>query len=107
MKENEKMTLYDICTEIAIIEEDLYSGRIGFSYDNLMSAMKPGHPAEILDDILSIIGWDVQADIKPPLSKVKKTLTELRKFQRAFKVDLKVPIAGLTQYIKDETELKQ
>ena len=100
----EKMTLYDICTEIAIIEEGLYSGKIAFNYDNLMSAMKPGHPAEILDDILSIIGWDVQADIKPPLSKVKKTLAELKRFQRTFKVDLKSPIAELTQYIKDESE---
>ena len=50
------MTLYDICTEIAEIEDGLYYGDIDFSYDNLMSAMKPGHPADILDDILSLIG---------------------------------------------------
>lgn len=101
----EKMSLYDICAEIAVIEEGLYYGTVEFCYDNMMCAMKPGHPAEILDDILSIIGWDVQAGETPPLSKVKKTLTELRSFQRAFKVDLSVPINGLKQYIKDESEV--
>jgi hypothetical protein len=95
------MKLYDICKEIAEIEEKLYSGEIAFVYDNLASAMKQGHPSEILDDILANIGWDVFANKEPPLSKVKKTVKELKTFQRVFKVDLKAQIKALSQYIEE------
>jgi len=42
------MTLYDICMKIAHIENGLADGSISFTYDHLMAAMKPGHPADIL-----------------------------------------------------------
>ena len=98
------MTLYEICKEIAIVEDKLAYGEIEFSYDNLMSAMKAGHPAEILDDILSIIGWDVFEGRTPPIAKVKKTLSGLQSFQRTFKVDLKKPIKNLKDYIAERSE---
>ena len=57
------MTLYNICKMIAEVEEGLMYGEISFEYSKLMCALKPGHPAEILDEILSIIGWDVFAGL--------------------------------------------
>ena len=95
------MKLYDICKEIAIVEDKLAYGEIDFSYDKLMSAMKPGHPADILDDILSIIGWDVFAGKEPPIEKVEKTLAGLKNFQATFKVNLKNEINHLKEYIAE------
>lgn len=95
------MTLHDICMEIAEVERKLDYGEIPFSYDNLMCAMKPGHPVEILDDILATIFYDVCANKTPDLKKVKKTLSGLEKFQRTFKVDLKKQIKKLKDYIKE------
>lgn len=95
------MTLHEICTEIAIIEEKLISGEIEFSYDiakdKLAQAMKLGHPADILDDVLSHIGWDVMAGATPSEKKIKQTISGLQKFQRTFKIDL--------QYLIDELKL--
>lgn len=95
------MKLYDICKEIAVVEDKLAYGEIDFSYDKLMSAMKAGHPADILDDILSIIGWDVFAGKEPPIEKVEETLTRLKGFQSTFKVDLKEIIKNLKEYITE------
>lgn len=95
------MKLYDICKEIAVVEDKLAYGEIDFSYDKLMSAMKAGHPADILDDILSIIGWDVFAGKEPPIEKIEETLTRLKGFQSTFKVDLKEIIKNLKEYITE------
>lgn len=95
------MTLQEICMEIAEIERQLDYGEIPFTYDNLMSALKPGHPVEILDDILATIFYDVTAGKTPDLKKVKKTLSGLESFQRTFKVDLKKQIKDLKQYIAE------
>lgn len=98
------MTLYEICMEIAEIERKLDYGEIPFIYDNLMCAMKPGHPVEILDDVLATIFYEVSAGKTPDLKKVKKTLSGLESFQRTFKVDLKNPIKELKTYIKERDE---
>ena len=98
------MTLYDICTEIAEVEEGLAYGEIKFTFDNLMSAMKPGHPADILDDILSVIGWDIQSGITPEREKLEQTLKDLTIFKESFKVkELSKPIKHLKEYL-DETK---
>jgi hypothetical protein len=97
------MTLFEICNDIAIIEEKLINGEIEFSYGKLMSAMKAGHPADILDDILSIIGWDVYAGKEPPVEKVKETLSKLQSFQKTFKVDLKEQIKNLKEYVDERS----
>jgi hypothetical protein len=99
MKNN---TLYDICHRIGEIEEKLMYGEIEFSYDKLMSAMKCGHPAEILDDVLSIIGWDVFAGKEPPIEKVEETLEGLKTFQATFKVNLKGIIKDLNEYLNEQ-----
>ncbi len=47
--------LDSICRNLADIEIGLMNGEIEFVYDNLSSAMKAGHPSEIMDGILSTI----------------------------------------------------
>ena len=97
------MTLFDVCTAIAIVEDKLAYGEIDFYYDNLMSAMKPGHPADILDDILSQIGWDVQAGKPVELERVKSMLEDLKGFKETFRVkELKDAIRLTEQYVKEQ-----
>ena len=96
------MTIEQICNDLAEITEKLIYGEISFSYDNLASAMKPGHPGEILDDIISIIGWDVLEGKEPPLENVKQTLAGLEDFQLTYNVDLKNPIMNLKKYVADK-----
>lgn len=98
------MTLYDICMEIAEVEEGLAYGEIQFKYDNLMSALKPGHPADILDDILSPVGNAVYFGEEVTLEKIKELLQGLKEFQKCFEVDLKKPIRELKQYLKEHSE---
>ncbi len=96
------MTLYEICEEIGQIEEGLMYGQIAFEYDKLMCAMKPGHPAELLDDILSYIGWDVFSGKAVPLSKVEETCEDLKSFRSTLKIkELSKPIKDLEKYIAE------
>ena len=98
------MTLLDICQKVIEIEGGLLNGEISFVYDNLMSAMKGGHPMEILDDILANIFWDVQAGREPSEKALKKTLKELKSFKRAFKIkEVLEPIKMLEEYIANLT----
>lgn len=99
------MTLYEICNEVAEIEERLAYGEVAFKYDNLMSAMKPGHPADLLDDVLSIIGWDVFANKPVELERVKEWIKELKAFKSAFKIkELSEPIKMAQQYVAEQEE---
>ncbi len=99
------MTLYEICVEIGQVEEGLMYGQISFEYDKLMCAMKPGHPAELLDDVLSIIGWDVFAGKEVSIDRVEETRKELKRFRSAFKVkELAAPIKHLGEYIKEQNK---
>lgn len=94
------MTLYDICKMIAEIEEGLMYGSVDFYYDRLMCALKPGHPADLLDEILSMIGWDVFAGKTPDKEKVEQVLNELKSFKAAFRVkELQTPISALEAYL--------
>ena len=97
------MKLYDICKMIAEVEDGLAYGEIQFSYDNLMCAMKPGHPADILDDILSKIGWDVFEGKTPSNETVAQVLEELKEFKATFKVkQLQKPINALQKYLAEQ-----
>lgn len=94
------MTLKEICDMVLEIEEGLMYGSISFEYDNLMCAMKPGHPMEILDEILANIFWDVQAGKQPSQAALKKTLSLFKSFKGSFKVkEMKKPIDALEEYI--------
>ena len=94
------MNLNDICKEIISIEEGLDCGTIAFTYDNLASAMKCGHPVEIFDNIIAEIFWDIQAGKEPEKSKVENVLKGLKRFKRSFKVkELSKPIKDLEAYL--------
>ena len=96
------MTLSDICQEILAIEEGLDCGTIAFTYDNLASAMKCGHPAEIFDNIIAEVFWDIQAGKEPERSKLENVLKGLKRFKRSFKVkELSKPIKDMEVYLSN------
>ena len=100
------MTLKSICMEIAEIEADLMYGRIPFSYPRLAAAMKAGHPAEILDDILSPVGWPALAGKEVPDEVILEMLEGLKSFAEDFEVPkLNVPITHLMEYLGKEGEI--
>ncbi len=93
--------LESICEEIVDIEEGLMFGTIMFRYDNLMSAMKPGHPMEILDGLLANIYFTVIGGKEPPMVKLEETLKNFKGFKDAFAVkEMNKPIKELSEYIK-------
>ena len=51
-----------------------------------MSAMKPGHPMDILDSMLATVFFDVQAGKEPPRENTEQTIKDFKSFKRAFKV---------------------
>lgn len=92
--------LTQICSDLAEIEMGLMEGEIDFSYDNLMSAMKPGHPCEIMDGILSNIYYPAMGGKEPPMETMEKTLKDLNGFAKAFKIkEMKTPLQELADYI--------
>ncbi len=93
--------LEKICEDVIDIEEGLMYGAIMFKYDNLMSAMKPGHPMEILDGILANIYFTVLSGKEPPMDKLETTLKDFKGFKKAFDVkQMSKPIKELSDYIK-------
>lgn len=96
------MNLKDICQELIAIEEGLDCGTIEFTYDNLSSAMKCGHPADIFGSIIAEIFWDIQAGKEPERDKVDSVLKGLKRFKRSFKVkELSKPIKNLELYLNN------
>lgn len=98
------MNINDICQEILAIEEGLDCGTIAFTYDNLSSAMKCGHPVEILDNIIAELFWDIQAGNEPAKDKLENVLKGLKRFKRNFKVkELSKPIKDLEAYLNSNS----
>ena len=96
------MNLNDICQEILTIEEGLDCGTIAFTYYNLSSAMKCGHPVEVLDNIIAEIFWDLQAGNEPEKVKLENVLKGLKRFKRSFKVkELSKPIKDIEVYLNN------
>ena len=90
-----------ICSDLAGVEMELMEGEIDFNYDNLMSAMKPGHPAEIMDGILSAIYYPSVQGKEPPMKTMEATLKELKAFAKAFQIkEMKEPLKALSDYIQ-------
>ena len=93
--------LDSICSELAGIEIGLMNGEIEFVYDNLFSAMRPGHPCEIMDGILSKIYYPTIQGKELPLETLEKTLGELKEFAGAFQVkEMEEPMEKLAAYIQ-------
>jgi hypothetical protein len=94
------MTFNTIIQELLAIEEGLDQGTIAFTYDNLSSAMGYGHPAEIFDDIIAEVFWDMQAGKEPERDKIETVLKGLKRFKRSFKVkELSKPIKEISDYL--------
>ena len=92
--------LDQIVSDLAGIEMDLMNGEIDFSYDKLMSAMKPGHPCEIMDGILGKIYYPTIQGKEPPMDTMKKTLKELQEFAETFCIEeMEKPLQELADYI--------
>lgn len=101
MKRANVKKLEAICEEVVDIEEGLMCGSILFRYDNLMSAMKPGHPMEILDSLLANIYFTVMSGKEPSMEKMEETLKNFRGFKTTFAVkEMNKPIKELSEYIK-------
>ena len=67
--------------------------------------MKPGHPADLLDDVLSMIGWDVFAGRPVELDRIKEWAKALKAFKAEFKIkELAAPIKHVTEYIKEQEQ---
>ena len=101
------MSLYDIFCKLAQIENGLAYGEIMFSFDNMMSAFKPGHPVDILDDIFGNIGNELYFDPDADIDKdeLEEVLHNLKEFKKAFKVkELRKPIKELELYLHPKTE---
>ena len=89
-----------ICSNLAEVEMGLMNGEINFHYDNLMSAMKAGHPCEIMDSILSKIYYPAISGKEPPMETMEETLAELTEFGEAFAIkEIKQPLKELAEYI--------
>lgn len=95
------MTLKEICKQVAEIEMELAQGGIDYSCDNLASAMKPGAPADLLDDILSMVGWDVFAGKEIEKERVSEWKEALEGFRNDFQIkELDEPIVHIREYLK-------
>ena len=96
------MELRDICEKVMDIEEGLMVGEIQFRYDNLMSAMKPGHPMEILDSIIAEIFWDVMSGKEPAKEKIISVINNMKDFKNTFEIDEVEPVIDdLERYVKE------
>ena len=92
--------LDQIVSALAGVEMDLMNGMINFSIDNLSSAMKPGHPCEIMDQLLSPIYYPVVSGKEPPIETMEIALDNLKGFMNAFKIkEMKKPLQELAEYI--------
>ena len=97
------MNLNNICQEILAIEEGLDCGTITFTYDNLASAMKCGHPVEIFDNIIAEVFWDIQSGKEPERGKLENLLKGLKRYKRSFKVkELSKPIKDIEAYLNKD-----
>ena len=96
--------LDSICSELAGVEIGLMNGEIEFEYDNLFCAMKPGHPCEIMDGILSKIYYPTIQGKELPMETLKMTLGELKAFADSFKIkEMDDPLEKLAAYIQQNS----
>ena len=96
------MNLIDICKDLLAVMEGLQEGTVLFTYDNLASAMKYGHPVEILDDVMAEFVLGVMDGKEQDQKTVENVLKGLKRFKRSFKVkELGKPIKDLTTYLSE------
>ena len=73
-----------------------------FNVDALMCALKPGHPGDIMDDIVAMVYDKVNEDPIVSLPTVKLGLAAFKEFKKCFGVkELAEPIRELAAYVKE------
>lgn len=97
------MELKDICNELVDVFDGLIYNEISFFYDNQMSAMKSGHPADMLDEIVSQIGFDAMMGKPVEKEKIEEVIERLKELKSCFKIEeLSKPIEHLSEYLKEK-----
>ncbi len=96
---NGNTVLIGVCSAVAVIEEGLRNGTIEFTYDKLMMALKSGHPADILDDIISEISWDVYNNRPVSDEAIKNVYCNIKAFEEEFEVEMQTVVEGLEEYM--------
>lgn len=93
--------LYKIMSDIAGIEMRLADGLIEFQYDKLSAAMGCGHPADIMDDIISPVGNAVAVNEEVPKEDIEDLIENLKIFADNFAIEeLTEPIHRLENYYR-------
>ncbi len=102
-KEQLNKELLDILYKFGAICGGIMFGEIPFTFngDALMCALKPGHPGDIMDDIVSMVYAKVDDDPFESLPTVKEGLASFKEFKKVFGiVSMKEPIEELSAYVK-------
>lgn len=97
-------SLFEICEAITKVQNGLDSGEIDFNYDNLASAMKYGHPADILAGMYFELNEELFLDHEAKIARprVENLLKDLKRFRRSFKVkELSSVIKDLDVYLQE------
>ena len=80
-------TIKEICAELTGIEMGLMKGTVGFRGEPSAAAPKPGHPVDVLDDLLNPIIYEIRHGKTPESGTVATTLGKLKGFREAYGVE--------------------
>ena len=95
--------LKNICMRFSMIEGELMFGGIDFEYDRLMTVMGAGHPADMMDSILSPVFWPVQAGEEVPVDDVVRLYKEMNEFKNSFKIkEIEEPLTELKALLEED-----
>ena len=103
-KEELNKRLLDILTQFGQICGGVMFGEIPFTFngDALMCALKPGHPGDIMDDVVSMVYDKVHDDPIESLPTVKEGLESFQAIEKVFGIPgMEEPIKALTAYVKE------
>lgn len=93
---------FDISQQLSNIIDGMMCGTIEYTCDKLTSAMKCGHPADILDEMVGMAFIDTIPGDEPDRQHMEFLLKDLKRFKRSFKVkELAAPIKALTAHLSE------
>lgn len=95
-------TAQEICDRLSQIIDGMWRGTVIFTVDKLSSAMKCGHPADILDEMVGSAYMDTAFGDSPDRQHLNTLLKDLKRFKRSFKVkELAEPIKALEALLSE------
>lgn len=95
------MHLLPVFQEISSIADGMTTGRISFSVDKVSSAMKCGHPGDMLSEMVGYFLFSFTPEDEIPADQLEIFLKDLKRFKRSFKVkELSGPIKTLEEHLK-------